>query len=205
MPRVTHVEHARKPMPEHGIKVGDSYYWWKFRFGGKHVSKTMPRQSQLTQSEYLGTMYGIQESLEDACSALREGDVADKDFQQLVDALDSAISDVENQRDECQSKRDNMPEQLQDAPSGEMLGNRVDSCENIQSELDSAKSAVEDKSGEYDELKTQLEELQKELEELTDDDEKTAKQKEIDEKEEEISSLAEDACTEVEGVSWDLE
>lgn len=31
MPRVTHVKKARKAIPGTDIKVGDSYYWWKFR------------------------------------------------------------------------------------------------------------------------------------------------------------------------------
>ncbi len=53
MARAHFVKKARKDNPAAGIKAGDSYYWWKFRRGGKHYSKTAPRPSQLTQSEYL--------------------------------------------------------------------------------------------------------------------------------------------------------
>jgi hypothetical protein len=61
MPRVNFVKKARKAIPSSGIKVGDSYYWWKFRYGGKFVSKERPRQSQLTQSKLSG-VYAAEES-----------------------------------------------------------------------------------------------------------------------------------------------
>ncbi len=59
MPRVTHVRKARKDNPV--CKAGESYYWWKFRFGGKHYSLTYPKPSQLTQSVYLSVIYACQE------------------------------------------------------------------------------------------------------------------------------------------------
>jgi len=65
MPKVHCVKAARKDYPECGIKKGDTYYWWKFRFGGKHESKTYPKQSQLTQSEFLSQVYALNERLED--------------------------------------------------------------------------------------------------------------------------------------------
>jgi len=65
MAHATFVKSARKAIPDHGIKVGDSYYWWKFRFGGKHISRYWPRPSQLTQSEFYSTLYGCQETIED--------------------------------------------------------------------------------------------------------------------------------------------
>ena len=64
MPRVYFVKKARKDYPV-GIKKGDSYYWWKFRYGGIHRSKTRPRPSQLTQSEFLSTIYAIIEEIQD--------------------------------------------------------------------------------------------------------------------------------------------
>ena len=65
MPRVKHVQSARKAIPSAGIEVGDSYYWWKFRYGGKRVSKTYPKRSQLTQSLW-SSVYAAQEELEEA-------------------------------------------------------------------------------------------------------------------------------------------
>lgn len=55
MPRVHQVKKARKDNPV--CKRGESYYWWKFRNGGKHFSLTYPKQSQLTQSPYLSVIY----------------------------------------------------------------------------------------------------------------------------------------------------
>jgi hypothetical protein len=52
MARAHFVKKARKAIPGTDIKKGDSYYWWKFRFGGKRTSKTAPKASQLTQSEF---------------------------------------------------------------------------------------------------------------------------------------------------------
>ena len=43
MPRVNYVKKARKNNP--AVKRGESYFWWKFRYGGKQYSKTRPRQS----------------------------------------------------------------------------------------------------------------------------------------------------------------
>ena len=63
MPHVHHVEKAQKDHP--GVKKGEPYYWWSFRFGGKHFSTSYPRPSQLTQSEYLSTALGLQEQIED--------------------------------------------------------------------------------------------------------------------------------------------
>lgn len=59
MPRVTHVKKARKDNPV--AKKGESYYWWKFRYGGKHFSLTYPKSSQLTQSPYLSVIYDCQD------------------------------------------------------------------------------------------------------------------------------------------------
>lgn len=64
MPRVHRVERARKPIPSAGIEVGDSYFWWKFRYGGRRVSKKRPKPSQLTQSK-LAEVYEAQEVSEE--------------------------------------------------------------------------------------------------------------------------------------------
>lgn len=115
MPRVTFVKKARKDQPNSGIKRGDSYYWWKFRWGPKMVNKTPPKPSQLTQSEFFIALYSIQESIE----ALE----ADKD---LEDNLLSIIDEIRGLREECEEKRSNMPEQLQDSETGELLGERAE-------------------------------------------------------------------------------
>lgn len=61
MARAHFVKKARKDNP--AVKAGESYYWWKFRRGPKRYSKERPRPSQLTQSEFYGQVYGLQEDM----------------------------------------------------------------------------------------------------------------------------------------------
>ena len=126
MPRVTFVKKARKDQPNNGIIRGDSYYWWKFRWGPKIVSKTPPKPAQLTQSEFLSTLYTIQESI----GAL-EAD------ENLEDNLSSIIDEIRDLGGECEEKRSNMPEQLQDADTGMLLEERAEVMEAWASELES--------------------------------------------------------------------
>lgn len=126
MPRVTHVKSARKDNPV--CKKGESYYWWKFRYGGKRFSLTRPRPSQLTQSAYFGGIRSLQEQIED--TEVNDND----DFTSLRDEVASELNVLGN---ESQESLDNMPEQLQYAPTGELLQERIDACENASSEVES--------------------------------------------------------------------
>lgn len=131
MPRVHHVKKARKNYKEDEIKKGESYYWWKFRYGGLHRSKTPPKPSQLTQSEFLSTMYSIEETIQELS---------------IVDDLESSIEEIkgelENLRDETQDKFDNMPEGLQQGDTGQLLEGRVSSVEDMISELEQIDTEV---------------------------------------------------------------
>jgi len=139
MPRVIHVKAARKDNP--ACKKGESYYHWSFRYGGKHYSKTYPRQSQLTQSDFLSQAYSIQERIEDwdyelDANTSHEDTVADIK-EQAESFLEEVVSEVEELANECEEKRDNMPEGLQEGPTGELLEGRASSCEEWASNLES--------------------------------------------------------------------
>ena len=126
MPKVNYVKAAAK---DHGhIKKGQPYYWWKFRYGGKHTSLTRPRASQLTQSEFIGAVLSLQERVEDSSPSTVE------DFESERDDI---ISELENLRDETQEKFDNVPESLQYGPTGELLQARIDSVDSVISDLQS--------------------------------------------------------------------
>lgn len=125
MARAHHVKKARKDIPNTDIRAGDSYWWWKFRRGGKRFSKTAPKRSQLTQSEYLSQLY----ELEDDIAQLP----ADSS---LADSIDDIVSRLRDMASECESKRENMPEQLQDSESGQLLEERKDTCENAADEIE---------------------------------------------------------------------
>jgi len=140
MPRVTHVKAARKDNPV--CKKGESYFWWKFRYGGKRYSLTRPRQSQLTQSAYFSTVYGMQEGIEDC-----EVNDAD-DFESLKDDITSQVDDL---RDETQGSLDNMPESLTYSPTGELLQERIDALEGIESEIDCIEEFQFDEEDDEDE------------------------------------------------------
>jgi chromosome segregation ATPase len=134
------VKKARKNYKDAGIKKGDSYYWWQFAYGSKQKSKTKPRQSQLTQSEFLGTIYDIEERLED----IKDIEDAQTEREQIVDELRTLA-------DECEEKRSNMPEQLQDSGSGETLQNRYDSCNEFADELEAVDLEIEKEDDESEE------------------------------------------------------
>jgi len=125
MPRVTFVKKARKKNPV--CKKGESYYWWKFRYGGKRYSLTRPRASQLTRSAYFGTIYAMQEEIEDW-----SGDDSDE-FDGLKESIQGQVEELGQ---ETQDSLDNMPESLQYSPTGELLQERIDALEGADSELD---------------------------------------------------------------------
>lgn len=125
MPRVNYVKKARKDNPV--AKAGESYYWWKFRYGGKRFSKTYPKRSQLTQSEYFGTLYDLSDRAQDWAIT------TDDEFTALVDEVRDALSDLQSETEE---KLYNMPDQLQYAPTGELLQERIDALDNAVNELD---------------------------------------------------------------------
>ena len=125
MPRVHHVKKARKDNPV--AKAGESYYWWKFRHGGKRYSKTPPRPSQLTQSAYFGSIRSLVETIEDTT-------VTDQD--QLEELKEQVRDELESIQSECQDSLDNMPDSLQYSPTGELLQERIDACDSAISDLD---------------------------------------------------------------------
>jgi superfamily I DNA/RNA helicase len=140
MPRVTLVQHARKSQGSCGkcgtkIKIGDSYRWWKFRYGGRYIRcakpECAPRASDLTQSAFYSQLYSIQDALSDAIA------------NQSTDDMQAVADDLRSLGEECSSNRDNMPEALQDSETGELLQTRADECESRADEIDSAISDLE--------------------------------------------------------------
>jgi hypothetical protein len=133
MARATFVKKARKDYPEHDIKKGESYWWWKFRFGSKNYSKTKPRPSQLTQSEFLGTIYDIHDTLQ----GMTIEDISEDCLQEVIDELTQL-------GEETDERLNNMPDQLQDAPTGELLQSRVDEVDSMVSELEGVDLSIDE-------------------------------------------------------------
>lgn len=152
MPRVHHVK-ARKDHPDFGIVKGDMCYWWKFNFGPKLYSKTPPKPSQLTRSEFLGTMSDI----EDEVSAL----TADDSLESSVTDIASRLRDLATEQED---KRCNMPEGLQDGETGTMLQDRADKCNEIADELEAI--TFGDREEEGDEKQSEEDYYQEKLDEV---------------------------------------
>jgi uncharacterized phage infection (PIP) family protein YhgE len=134
MARVHEVKSAAKDYPEEHIKKGEPYYWWAFRFGGKHRSKTPPKPQQLTQSEFAKRTMAASETL---------GTLSADGIPAAIETLAGVISDLEELKTENEDKLNNMPEGLQEGEVGQLIQERVDTLENATSELEDAKGELE--------------------------------------------------------------
>jgi hypothetical protein len=135
MPIVHHVKKARKDNPV--AKAGEPYYWWKNNWGPKRYSKTQPKPSQLTGSPFISEWLSIGEDLEEAVNNAATGD-------DLQTAIDEAKDRIEALRDETEGNLENMPEGLQQGPTGELLQERIDGCEQWADALDAVDTDIPD-------------------------------------------------------------
>lgn len=163
-----HTARAARDYPEHGIQKGDTYYWWQLWKCPKQMSKTYPKQSQLTNSKMSGAYAAVEdmESQLDECSTPEE--IVDV-LQQCVDELNSV---AEEYRDSASSMEDAFPG---GSPTIDLCNENADNIEAYVKELEQAIQQIEDlDSGDYilaDELRQMAVE---ELGEESEDDEALA-------------------------------
>lgn len=135
MPRVYFVKKAQKDNP--AVKKGESYYYWTFRYGGKRYSATPPKRSQLTQSPFLQQLYDLQDDVS-----------TPSDIDDLEAWAESACDTLQDMRDECEERLDDMPEQLRDtSTSGELLQERIDQCDGAIGELQAISFEFDEEEG----------------------------------------------------------
>jgi hypothetical protein len=153
MPTVKHRK-AAKDYPEIGVKAGEMYYSWRMRTqagGVKRISKTPPKPSQLTLSEFKSQWRAFAEEIDDL--------PLDSD---LYDNLQQIAARMRELGDEQSEKKDGMPDGLQQGDTGQMLETRADNCNSWADVLEgldepdapdeeATKSAVERESGQTDE------------------------------------------------------
>lgn len=141
--QVNKVISARKDYPDFWIKKWDTYFWWKFRYGWKRMSKEYPNKRQLTQNEFLISLY----DLEDQVTNFEVNDQSefDENKQSIIDEIQSLL-------DEQQEKLDNIPEQLQESS---VLNERI---EWLQEWIDELEEVCYDE--EVDELQEYIEQIQ---------------------------------------------
>lgn len=146
MARYTFVKKARKAIPSAGIKKGDSYYWWKFRFGSRRVSKTPPRRSQLTQSSKKAALFDAEDSVSEAISNVQDGKWG---LSELREALESAAESVREVAEEYRESASNMESAFPNgAPKIDELNERADEVESTADELDQVVSSMGDEDAE---------------------------------------------------------
>lgn len=119
------------------IRKGEPYYWWQFMNGPKTISRTRPKPSQLTQSEFLSQALAIQEQVE----AISEF-IQPEEREDIATELEGCADELETLASECENKRSNMPEQLQDAETGQLLETRAEKCNELADELRTAAEEV---------------------------------------------------------------
>jgi len=117
------------------VKAGEPYYWWQLHRSPKQLSLTKPRQSQLTNSAFLGEMYGLQEEIEDWTGTKMH------ELEEQVQAWKDKARELAEMSDESLQA---MPESLQYGPTGEMLQERYDACEAFEQELDNIEFEIDD-------------------------------------------------------------
>ena len=147
MARLHHVKKARKDNPV--CKKGEDYYWWQFAFSSKRYSKTKPsRSTYSTQSAFLGGVMDIEDNL----SSRFEGLSSSGEF---LDVLNEIAQEVRELGEQCQESLDNMPEQLQYAPTGELLQERIDGCEEWADQIESVDCDMEEDESVEQEIKVE--------------------------------------------------
>jgi hypothetical protein len=100
------------------------------RGGPKRFSKTAPRRSQLTQSEFYGALWDLEDQL---------GDLKPEGYETVADLegdLASIRDEIESLGSEQSDKFSNMPDGLQQGDSGQLLETRASECESLASEFD---------------------------------------------------------------------
>jgi hypothetical protein len=164
------------------IAKGESYFWWQFLRSPKQYSKERPKNSQLTQSSFLSTLYGIEERIEEFSAENKD------DFDSFIEEIKSEIEEL---RDTTQESLDNMPEGLQQGDTGQLLQERVDGLDSWIDEIDGI------------ELDCDEEEVRAGI--IEDDEEKELSEDEVEEKvAEEIQEKVNEAISEFQGTSHNL-
>ncbi len=126
MPRVTHVKAARQD--NRVCLKGQSYYWWKFRYGGKQMSLTYPRPSMLCSGRKSEVM-GAQEGLEDDLNGIEDSEAGEA-------ACESCAETFRDLGQQYEESADAMPESLQYGEQAENMREMGQSLEMQADELD---------------------------------------------------------------------
>jgi len=143
MARANFVAKAQKDNPV-ALK-GESYWWWKFRYGPKRFSKTRPERHQLTQSAFYSQLWQLEDDFERTVHEINT-------VEELPELIESMSADLEALMEECQESLEAMPESLQESSaSGELLTERIEGLDGWINELQNIDISIEDATTEEEE------------------------------------------------------
>lgn len=104
--KVHFVKKARKSNKRFGVKKGQSYWWWKFNYGGKIISRHDPKVSHVVRlTEHESNV----QSFEERIDSFENGDHYGEDNK------DGLIENIQEYKYELEERLSNMPEQLQES------------------------------------------------------------------------------------------
>ena len=126
MAKVHYVKAAAKDNP--AVKKGEPYYWWKPRYGSKRYTRNPPRPSQLTTSDFLSRQMELEERISD----LKDYST----FDDLKSDVEEIVMEIRSLGEEQEDKLSNMPDSLQEGPTGQLLEGRASGCEEWASDLE---------------------------------------------------------------------
>ena len=146
------------------IEIGEPYYRFsKTRFMTPQIRcrKCKPTRSQMTNSDFMAVMYEYEDSF--------LAKVSVEDYDDMEDIVEEAKSQLEQIRDAQEEKKENMPENLQESPTAELLQERYEALDMMIDELDSIDTSVEsdDTDTAEDSIRQQKEDILVEIQGIT--------------------------------------
>jgi len=146
MSTVHFVQHAQKDNPV--AKKGEPYYWCHFKNEDEpRFFKTRPSINDITEPEFLS----LANELNDQLFSL-EAKTTEEVYKFICDFADEFRTLALSQQEEY----NNLPESLKGSPSGTLLQERADHCEDIANQLES----LGNHEGSFEELLEEVRSIQ---------------------------------------------
>lgn len=121
------VKYARKENPI--AKIGEPYYWCHFKNEDEpRFFKTRPTINDVTEPEFLSQANELNDQL-----FLLEA----RNIKELQESVSDFADEFRTLALSQQEEYNNLPESLKDSPSGTLLQERADHCEDIADQLES--------------------------------------------------------------------
>jgi hypothetical protein len=156
---------AAKDYPQHGIKKGDTYYYWSPGFRGtKQMSATMPRPSQLTTSK-MSNALAAGEQLGDAIASAET-------IEDIIDAMDTAIDEIRSVAEEYEEASQAETGNGNRVPNADEMEEKAQSLNDWADSIDSDKGEVESLAFSDYEDEVDIKDLPEELVEEVDGEKK---------------------------------